>query len=126
MPYFEDLTECGICPHEDAVAPDGLTPFYRVVKSNPVTSDCFLPARPREGVDPCILKAVSIFSSLDGIRNGYSRIPAMRNKQGFVATLVLQPHDGMIKQTGDEGYHYSWWRSTEFSFENIPVQIVGP
>ncbi len=126
MPYHQNLADCGVCPPADAFEPDGVTPFYRVVKENPVTSDCFLPSKPRDGVDPCILKAVSIFISLEGIRNGYSRIPAMRNKQGFIATLVLQQHDGMIKQTGEGGHHYSWWRSNGFNFENVQVQIVGP
>ncbi|HEX9504081.1 MAG TPA: hypothetical protein VF974_07265 [Patescibacteria group bacterium] len=127
MPYFENITNCGPCPHEDAFQPDGVKPFYRVVKHNPVTSDCFLPTPVREGfeIDPCISKSVSIYDSLDGIRNGYSKTPALKNKQGFIATMILRPEDGMLKKTFSNGHH-SWWRSNEFSIETVIVQIVGP
>jgi len=126
MAYFEDLTNCGDCPHADAFQPDGVTLYYRVIKQLPVTSDSFLPTLVREGmeIDPCIAKSVSIYDSPNGIRNGYSRIPALRNKPGFIATLVLRPEDGMVKQTFNNGHH-SWWRSTEFDHTTVTVQQVG-
>jgi hypothetical protein len=127
MPYHQDLTDCQPCPHEDAFAPDGITPYYRVVRQNPVTSDSFLPTQLREGieVDPCIAKSVSIYESLDGIRNGYSKTPALKNKQGFIAILLLQPEDGLLKRTFSNGHH-SWWRSTNFDHTTVTVQQVGP
>lgn len=126
MPYFEDLNDCGICPHVDAFAPDGATPYYRVVKVNPVTSESFLPTPLREGfeIDPCIAKSVSIYDSPDGIRNGYSKTPALKNKPGFIATLLLQPEDGLLKKTFSNGHH-SWWRSTAFDHNTVTVQLVG-
>jgi hypothetical protein len=127
MPYFEDLNNCGVCPPEDAFQPDGETLYYRVIRQNPVTSDSFLPTPLREGIgiDPCIAKSVSIYDSPDGIRNGYSKTPALKNKPGFIATIILRPQDGLLKQTFSNGHH-SWWRSTEFNFETVTVQLVGP
>jgi hypothetical protein len=127
MPYFEDLNNCGVCPHADAFAPDGITPYYRVVRENPLTSNCFLPTPVRGGfeIDPCIAKSVSVYDSLDGIRNGYSKTPALKNKAGYIATLILRPEDGLLKQTFSNGHH-SWWRSTEFNFETVTVQQIAP
>jgi hypothetical protein len=127
MPYFEDLTNCGECPHIDAFVPDGVTAYYRVVRQNPVVSESFLPTPVREGfeIDPCIAKSVSIYDSLDGIRNGYSKTPALKNKQGFVAILILQPNHGLLKRTFTNGHH-SWWRSTEFDHTIVEIQQVGP
>lgn len=127
MPYFEDLGDCGVCPHEDAFAPDGAKPYYRVVRHNPLTSESFLPTPVRQGleIDPCIAKAVSVYDSLEGIKNGYSKTPALKNKQGHVAVLVLRPEDGLLKQTFSNGHH-SWWRSTEFDHTTVTIQPVGP
>jgi hypothetical protein len=127
MPYFENLNDCGVCPPTDAYSPDGVTPYYRVVKENPVTSNSFLPTRIREGleIEPCIAKSVSIYDSLDGIRNGYSKTPALKNKPGFIAMIVLRPQDGLLKQTLSNGHH-SWWRSTEFNSETVKIKLVGP
>jgi hypothetical protein len=125
--YFENLHNCGECPHADAFVPDGVTPYYRVVRHTPVVSESFLPTPVREGfeIDPCIAKSVSIYDSLDGIRNGYSKTPALKKKQGYVAILVLQPGDGLLKKTFSDGHH-SWWRSTGFNHENAQLQTVGP
>ena len=44
--YFEDLNATGItCPPTDAFKPDGKKEYFRVVKHNPATSDCFISHR---------------------------------------------------------------------------------
>lgn len=126
MAYFEDLANCGECPPTDAIAPDGITIYYRVVKQNPATSECFFPTIPRfdpEQYDPCILKAVSIFTSIEGMANGLSKTPARKNKPAFVASFTLTSEDGVLKATGGGGHH-SWWRSTNFDHTAVAVELV--
>ncbi|WP_143473500.1 hypothetical protein [Flavilitoribacter nigricans] len=130
LSYFEDLVIEGcICPHEDSIHPDGEQAFYRIVKHNPATSDCFVSHRKkyptREFSDECIARAVSTFNSIEGLFNAFIRTPAGRKKERLVATLVLTQTDGMLKQTAREG-HYSWWRSRNFDFRLVNVQKVKP
>lgn len=128
MPYFEDLINCGVCPHVDATVPDGIKVYFRVVKENPATSECFLPTAPRKDLlppDPCIAKAVSIYDSIDALKNGYSRNPTRKKERGLIATIILKPCDGMVKQTFSAG-HYSWWRTKEFDHTAVTVQILEP
>ena len=130
--YFEDLSATGIfCPHDDAFVPDGEKEYFRVLKSTPVTSDCFLPTpvkanRPLpDGFDECIGKSVSIYDDLQGMINGFFKIQAKKNKkrQIGVGVLKLNAKDGMLKQTFGKNHH-SWWRSQAFEVASVYVQEI--
>lgn len=126
--YFEDLViEGQVCPHADAVIPDGKTEYYRVLKSNPATSECFISHRlkfpEREFDDECEARSVSLSNSLEGLINGYFRIQANKKKQKHIGAIVLTAKDGLIKQTGFKS-HYSWWRSTDFDIATVKVQQI--
>lgn len=130
MTYFEDLAATGLpCPHVDAFAPDGERVFYRVLKANEATSDCFLPRRlnparpiPKE-CDGCVQKSVSIYDDLQGVINGYFKTHAGKGKKKHIGVLTLQPHDGMLKQTFGPGHH-SWWRSSAFDTATVTIQEI--
>ncbi|MBP9983908.1 MAG: hypothetical protein KBF13_02135 [Prevotella sp.] len=51
------------------------------------------------------------------------KLPYMREKHG-IAKAVLQPTDGVVKQTGKHLSHYTWWRTASFSIHNI--QMIQP
>ena len=125
--FFEDLSGLEInCPHIDAFTPDGQKAYFRVIKENPATSDCFLPTPLKDGrpkPDDCILKSVSIFDNYDGLLNGYFRTPAHKKKLRNIAVLTLTSRCGLLKQTFAAS-HYSWWRSMEFQPENVSVTEV--
>jgi hypothetical protein len=131
--YFEDLTSTGCtCPHEDAFVPDGKKVYFRVLKSTPITSSCFLPTlikgdRPLpDGFDECIGKSVSIYDDLQGMINGFFKIQAKKNKkkQIGVGVLKLTPKDGVLKQTFDHKNHHSWWRSQAFDVAAVAIQEI--
>ena len=126
--YFESLEiEGQVCPPEDAVQPDGKKEYYRVLKSNPPTSDCFISHRikfpEREFDDECEARSVSLSDSLDGLINGYFRMQANKKKARNIGAIVLTPNDGVIKQTGFKT-HYSWWRSTDFELASVTVKTI--
>lgn len=126
--YFEDLSATGItCPPEDAFVPNGKQEYYRVLKHNPATSECFFPTKIKEysriKPDACIAKSVSIYDNLEGLINGYYKTPAHKIKQRLIGVLMLTPTDGLLKQTFAAGHH-SWWRSRVFTPESVTIKAV--
>ncbi len=128
--YFEDVAATGMtCPHPDAFEPDGVRVYYRVLKTNSVDSDCFLPTPLRadkpipKDCDACVQKSVSIYDDLPGMINGYFRTPAGRGKKKHVGVLILQGYDGMLKRTFGPSHH-SWWRSSVFDTTTVTIQEI--
>lgn len=129
LDYYEELEALGInCPHEDAVKPDGVKDYYRVLKSNPATSESFLPTplnanKPiPNGFDECIGKSVSVYDDLRGMINGFFKLPSNKGKKKFIGVLKLKNTDGRIKQTFDHKNHHSWWRSSDFDIATVTIQ----
>lgn len=128
--YFEDVAAVGMtCPHEDAFEPNGAKVYYRVLKSDVITSDCFLPTPvkpdrplPKE-CDACVQKSVSVYDDLQGMINGYFKTQAGKGKKKHVGVVKLQAHDGVLKQTFGPGHH-SWWRSRAFDTALVTIQEI--
>lgn len=128
--YFEDLIATGMtCPHPDAFEPNGEKIYFRVLKSKEVDSDSFLPTVlkgdkpiPKE-CDACIQKSVSIYDDLQGMLNGFFRLPSNKGKKKHIGILTLNAKDGMIKKTFGAN-HYSWWRSQAFAVEVVTAKEI--
>lgn len=127
--YFEDLNISGqICPPEDIFLCDGKTEYYRVVKTDPATSDCFISHRLKfpTGVfncDECEVRSISLSNSIEGLINGFFKTPAHKKKEKLIGVVILCEMDGAIKQTGAD-HHHSWWRSKTFKPENVTVARI--
>ena len=128
--YFEDLAATGItCPHEDAFVPNGVKTYFRVLKSSEVNSECFLPTTIKtdkplpDEFDDCIGKSVSIYDSLDGMINGFFRLPHNRGKKKHIGILQLKSNDGVLKQTFRKSHH-SWWRSQAFDIATVTIKEI--
>ncbi|OYU93569.1 MAG: hypothetical protein CFE21_20005 [Bacteroidetes bacterium B1(2017)] len=129
--YFEDLNVGCTCPHEDAFFANGEKEYFRVLKVQPVNSDCFLPTpikadRPLpDGFDDCIGKSVSIYDNLDGMINGFFKMQAgkKKKKQIVVGKIKLNNKDGLIKQTFGKNHH-SWWRSQAFDVAAVTIEEI--
>lgn len=130
LTYFEDLESTGItCPHEDAFQANGDKTYFRVLKGVEITSESFLPTPVKNDrplppqCDACILKSVSIYDNLEGLINGYFRLPSNKGKKKRIGVLKLNPHDGMLKQTFGANHH-SWWRSTAFDHTQVEIKEI--
>lgn len=130
LAYFEDLESTGItCPHEDAFQANGDKIYFRVLKGDEITSESFLPTpikneRPLPPqCDACILKSVSIYDDLEGLINGYFRLPSNKGKKKRIGILKLNSRDGMLKQTFGANHH-SWWRSTAFDHTKVEMKEI--
>ena len=129
--YYEDLDSVGMmCPPQDAFVPDGTTVYFRVLKTPSVETSHFLPTPLKEdrplprGYDKCIGKSVSIYNDLDGMLNGFFKLPHNQGKKKQIGVLQLTATDGVLKQTFDHKNHYSWWRSQGFDVTTVQVQEV--
>jgi hypothetical protein len=103
------------CPPSDATQPDG-RPLYRAVKTNPATNADFVSQRTvwpmrRFNVPECIARAVSFRISYESCEH-LTKLP---NHLGeVVAEVILPSQSGVLKQTGKEEHHISWWRAAAF------------
>lgn len=43
-----------------------------------------------------------------------------RHYKGIIA-LMLNPTDGVVRQTGVHRLHYTWWRTRQFQMSNLKM-----
>lgn len=120
MNWIEDLP--ANCPPGDAIQPNN-NEFYRLVNSNPPTPDDFLSYRqlwPNKlfNKSECIVRSISIFSNVENILR-VKKLTTQKDK--FIAKIVLQKKDGVIKQTCADQAHYSWWRTRGFDLNQCEL-----
>ena len=48
------------------------------------------------------------------------KLPMFRQYKGII-TLMLNPSDGVVKQTGVHRSHYTWWRTQQFQMSNLKM-----
>lgn len=119
--WFEKLPSS--CPPSDSIDCDGI--YYRVSHGNPAESEDFFSQRrlapnkefKGEGIDECIIRAVSVFAVLDDARR-LLKLPKFKNAN--IAEIALTPQDGRMKKTFKKS-HYSWWRSKMFDVNNAKI-----
>jgi hypothetical protein len=126
--FFEDLVVEGqVCPPADAAFPNGEKEYFRVLNSSSQIADNFDSHRkkfPNKVFgDECVARSLSLSDSVDGLINGFFKLPANKKKARKLGLIVLLPKDGLIKQTGND-FHYSWWRSNQFDFSNVTVKEI--
>lgn len=121
MEWFEELPPS--CPPLNAVDCKGI--YYRVSHEKPAESHDIFSQRllapdkqvKREGIDECIVRAVSVFSELNDAKN-LLKLPKF--KKANIAELHLQEQDGKIKKTFKKS-RYSWWKSKSFNVNNVEI-----
>lgn len=119
--WFENLPSS--CPPSDASECEGT--YYRVSYGNPAESKDFFSQQKLapektfkgDGIDDCIVRAVSLFSALDDARQ-LLKLPKF--KKANIAEICLHGKDGKIKKTFKKS-HYSWWRSKSFDVNTAKI-----
>ena len=48
------------------------------------------------------------------------KLPMFKQFKGIIA-LILNPTDGVVKQTGMHRSHYTWWRTSTFQMSNLKM-----
>jgi hypothetical protein len=110
------------CPPADSELPASHQEFFRLVSGNPPTASDFDSqfevlkklGQKRKFADECIAKACSI--TTDPLRlQLVARFPLqVQRKLNTVVRVALTNDSGVIKQTGKDASHYSWWIKGSF------------
>ncbi len=101
------------CPPSTASQPDGLVVFRLVESTSPTEIDFASHALrwPAKFGKHCRAYAVSVFTCQKSLGR-LLEMPVHSQKQ--IARLTLTRSSGVIKQTGDDETHHSWWRAQAF------------
>lgn len=115
MNWFETLPDQ--CPPSEALTTAGVT-VYRAVLTNPASEEDFKSHRelyPSKffSVSECQARSISVHDKIEETQK-LKKLPRFKNKF-HIMELNLDAEDGLILKTNGP-HHYSWWRTTEFTF----------
>ncbi len=105
------------CPPEDAFEPDDDSSFYRLVDNIPPQECDFWSHRKlypskKFKITECVTRSCSLISTFERCKE-LSKLPTQQNKK--IIKIVLTAQAGLVKQTGKDVCHYSWWRAKKFN-----------
>jgi len=113
MIWFEPLP--GGCPPPDATEPNNDI-FFRLTKAYPPSESDFWSQRKLYPNKPfhtseCRAMSLSIYSDLEACLLIRKLNP---HKEKKIIQITLPSESGVLKQTGKDPNHYSWWRKHGF------------
>ena len=119
MRYLEELPP--ECPPSEAKLIETPIKVFRLVKTNPPTTDDFksqLLLQPRRKFkDECIARGLSVWSSREKCKN-VRRLPVYKNS--FLCKVSLDSGAGHIKWNGDS-FHHTWWPFATYNIINCCI-----
>ena len=115
------------CPPEDVLVPSG-HPFYRLAKqSDTYNVDDFKSYAEADSARNwgALLPLAVGLSIIDNEKKARKqlKLPMFRQFKGIIS-LILNPTDGVVNQTGVHRCHYTWWRTTSFQMSNLNMLQV--
>jgi hypothetical protein len=111
--WFEELPEQ--CPEADARKPNGEV-FYRLIENEVIKCQDFWSHRkiwPHKAFNTteCRARSVSIFETLPECEK---LLLLSFHEDKMIAEVNLTKDAGLVKRTGKQPGHHSWWRSEAF------------
>ena len=116
------------CPPSDILIPQEHL-FYRyMLQSDKCTDEDFKtyrqlnPAKDWGDLLP-LASGLSVIDDFSKARRNL-KLPMLRNKFKGIGELMLNPEDGVVKQTGAHLSHYTWWQTTSFDINNVKIMPI--
>ena len=100
-------------------------PFYRLAqKPNTYSQEDFVSYAEKDpernwGEQLPLAVGLSVIDNETKARKNL-KLPMFRQFKGIIA-LMLNPPDGVVKQTGIHLSHYTWWRTKSFDMSNLKM-----
>jgi hypothetical protein len=110
------------CPPEDVLVAEE-HPFYRLSKEKDTYSAAdfksYAETDPQRNWGEMLPFAVglSLIDNENKARRNL-KLPMFRQYKGIIS-LILNPTDGVVRQTGVHHSHYTWWRTKAFQMSNL-------
>ncbi len=115
------------CPPEEIQVPYA-HPFFRLAQQADTCSEqdflTYAEMNPQRQWGEMLPLAVglSLIDSETKARKNL-KLPMFRQYKGII-NLVLNPTDGVVKQTGAHQSHYTWWRTKAFEYTNQKMLAI--
>ena len=112
------------CPPDDILVPSE-HPFFRLANDAETYSEAdfktYAEADPQRlwGEQMPLALGLSLIDNESKDRRNL-KLPMFRHYRGIIA-LVLNPVDGVVRQTGAHRSHYTWWRTQQFQMSNLKM-----
>ena len=112
------------CPPMDIMIPYE-HPFYRLARrSDTYGPEDFLSYAEKDskrdwGEQMPLAVGLSVIDNESKARKNL-KLPMFKHCKGIIA-LMLNPTDGVVKQTGIHHSHYTWWRTKSFEMSNLKM-----
>ena len=112
------------CPPDDVLVPSEHS-FFRLAKQADTYSEVdfqtYAEACPQRhwGEQLPLAVGLSLIDNEAKARRNL-KLPMFRQYKGIIA-LMLNPADGVLKQTGVHRSHYTWWRTRQFQMSNLKM-----
>ena len=126
--YINEYKPQWTCTMPDGCPPDDVLvgeehPFFRLAKqAEAYSADDFMSyaeADPKRSWGEMLPLAVGLSLIEDEAKARRNlKLPIFRRYHGIIA-LMLNPSDGVVKQTGVHRSHYTWWRTKAFQMSNL-------
>lgn len=114
----------GVPPEEISIPNEHV--FYRLTKGEKATEEdltTYYENDPNKdwGANLAKAYAVSMYDDLDKT-NKLLKMASLKKSKG-VSKFVLNPENGVVKQTG-KSYHYSWWKTNKIDINRAETIMV--
>ena len=112
------------CPPDDILVPSG-HPFFRFAKNDGTYCEAdfktYAETDPQRhwGEQLPLAVGLSLIDNETKARRNL-KLPMFRHYRGIIA-LVLNPADGVVRQTGVHRSHFTWWRTQQFQMSNLKM-----
>ena len=116
------------CPPDDVLIPQEHL-FYRyTLQTDKCTDEDFKTYRQQNptrdwGELLPLASGLSVLDNLDKAKRNM-KLPMLRSKFKGIGELMLNPNDGVVKQTGAHKSHYTWWQTTAFDMNTVKMMAV--
>ncbi len=115
------------CPPENILVPED-EEFYRLlINKDEIVSDDWKPYTQlypeKKYLGEKLIMANGLSISKNSDFKSLTKLPALKKQFKGLAKITLNPTDGVLKKTGNDDKHYTWWRTT--SFDESSAEIIN-
>lgn len=114
------------CPPEDILVPEDEEFFRLLINQDQIVEDDWKPYTElypnKTYVGEQLLNANGLSITKGGDFKELTKPVYMKKKFKGIAKIKLNPTDGVLKKTGADNNHYTWWRTT--SFDTSTAEII--